>query len=80
MTASRHADDAVPPGKCRRKIVEHVRRITTAGQEEQGRAGTAPIEHLKLDVLCRWYELHPMRRWVSPSRFLGGAPNFEWKP
>jgi len=68
MAASGHADDAVPRSQCRRKIIEHVRRIAAAGQQEQGRAGTAPIEHLQPDVGLNFHQLHHLRRRVVPLR------------
>jgi hypothetical protein len=70
MTASCDADYAVPPGKYRRKIVEHMRRITATGQQEQGRTGTAPIEHFQPHAGVNLHKLHCMRRRILPLPLL----------
>jgi len=51
MTAPGHADDAVAHGELRRHVIEHVRRIAQAGQKEQGRTGTAPVEHFQPHII-----------------------------
>ena len=66
-------------GQFGREVVEYVSRASQTGQQDQRLSEAAPIEHLELDVLLHRYELRAMRRWVSPSRFFGGMPKFEWK-
>ena len=37
-------------GEPGREIIETVRDVLQAGEEHQGRAGTAPVEHFELHV------------------------------
>ena len=70
MTASAHADDAVSLGQGRRNVIEDMRRITQARQQDQGRAGTAPVEHFQPHIVFDGDERCLMRRWVLPLRLL----------
>ena len=70
MTAPRHANDAVAPGECWRKIVEHVRRVPSTSQEEQGPTGAAPIEHFQPYLGIDLHEPHGVGRGISPLLLL----------
>ena len=50
----------------RRKLVEYVRRVSAAGQEDYGSARTAPIEHFKPNVIVDRHKLYEVRGWVLP--------------
>ena len=51
MTPPGQAQDTVSCDQHRRKVVEDVRRIAKARQEEQGWAGTAPVEYLQPHII-----------------------------
>src|SRR5687768_3177499 len=70
MTAPRHANDAIAPGECWRKIVEHVRCVASTSQEEQGPTGAAPIEDFQPYLGIDLHEPHDVGRGISPLLLL----------
>ena len=56
--ASRDAVHVVIGRELRCKLVEHMRGVPAAGQENDGLAGTAPIQHFQLNALFDTYKPH----------------------
>ena len=48
-------------GKLRRKIVERVRGVSVASQEDEWSAASSPIKHFKLDTFLDGDELNLVR-------------------
>src|SRR5688572_6818843 len=70
MTAPGHADHAVSRGQRRRDVVEHVRRVAQAREEQERPARPAPIEHLEPYALFHLDERGLVRGLVAPLRRL----------
>ena len=65
--APRNALNMVACRQLRCELVEYVRRVPTAGEEEQRPASPSPIEYFQPHVLGNGYKLHGMRGWVLPG-------------
>jgi hypothetical protein len=66
----RHGQHAVTSRQQRRKIVEDMRRITKAGQQDDRRTRATPIENLQLHIGIDGDQRHDVRRGVLPIGLL----------
>ena len=71
MAAPCHTHDAVPSGERRGKVVVVVRRRSEPRQQNECRAGAAPVQDLQLHAVVDGDERRRVRRWVLPSTSCG---------
>src|SRR5262249_4466551 len=66
VAASSHAVDMAAVAQLGREVIEDVRGIAASGEQNDGTARAAPVEHLKLYIVIDGDELHLVLRRVAP--------------